>query len=303
MLGLRLSVQALETLLAEDAHELAAFDALPRPSLDDTTDAADAAATILVVQTDGKGVPMVLPLPTERPVRPSYGLPANWLKEAIVTACYTVTPYPRTPDQIVTVQLGLSDTDRPADLKLSVARSASRPRPVDKQVRATLDGKTVAVARLADAVRRRLDATIQYRVALTDGVEALQTPLLATLPGHILILDIIHAAEYLWDAVNALLGEPSPTPGLDARPAHRIAAGTDRSNHRHARSDGRRPKPLASAPGCLATHDPLLPAHPALDALRSVSGARPADRNGRRRGFLRPSRQGPVSAGWHALDD
>ena len=32
----------------------------------------------------------------------------------------------------------------------------------------------------------------------------------AALPGHTLVLDIIHAVEYLWDAANAVLGERHP---------------------------------------------------------------------------------------------
>lgn len=42
------------------------------------------------------------------------------------------------------------------------------------------------------------------------GAEALQQQLLTHVPGHSLILDIIHATEYLWDTTNALLGESHP---------------------------------------------------------------------------------------------
>src|SRR3712207_4643133 len=54
------------------------------------------------------------------------------------------------------------------------------------------------------------DLATQHRVALSDGAEALQAQLTRHLPGYTLVLDIIHAAEYLWDAANALLGERHP---------------------------------------------------------------------------------------------
>ncbi len=45
------------------------------------------------------------------------------------------------------------------------------------------------------------------RVALTDGAGALQQRVEAQFPEFTLVLDIIHAVEYLWKAANALLGE------------------------------------------------------------------------------------------------
>ena len=47
-------------------------------------------------------------------------------------------------------------------------------------------------------------------MALTDGAAALQEQMQAHLPGFTLVLDIIHAGEYLWAAANALLGERHP---------------------------------------------------------------------------------------------
>jgi len=42
---------------------------------------------------------------------------------------------------------------------------------------------------------------------LTDGAESLQQQMLTTFPQHTLILDIIHASEYLWATATALLGK------------------------------------------------------------------------------------------------
>jgi len=49
----------------------------------------------------------------------------------------------------------------------------------------------------------------QHRVALCDGCEALQSRIALQFQGFILILDFVHANEYLWDVANCLLGETS----------------------------------------------------------------------------------------------
>jgi len=59
-------------------------------------------------------------------------------------------------------------------------------------------------------VARRDGPHITARVALTDGSQALQDRVRARFPDAPLVLDLIHATEYLWDAANALLGEDHP---------------------------------------------------------------------------------------------
>lgn len=196
ILGWPLSVQALETTAREDAVDVAAFYERPVE-----VDAAVAeAATILVAQADGKGVPVVQPTPAAPPARRGKGAPPNRLREAVVTALYTIEPYRRTPEEVAAVLL--HDDDRPA--------AAPRPRPIAKELRATLDGKAVAMTRLAQRVQQRLGPQIADRVALTDGAPALQDQVRAALPDFPLVLDIIHAVEYLWRAANAMLGERHP---------------------------------------------------------------------------------------------
>jgi hypothetical protein len=194
ILGWSLSIQALETNAREDAVDVPAFHERPVEATAPTE-----AASILVAQADGKGVPMVQP-PTERPARRGKGHPSNRLREAVVTALYTIQPYQRTPEAVTAALL--RDPDRPGP--------GPRPRPVNKELRATLDGKAVAVERLAARAQRREGPQIHDRVALTDGAEALQDKMRAALPGYTLVLDIIHAVEYLWDAANAVLGERHP---------------------------------------------------------------------------------------------
>lgn len=86
----------------------------------------------------------------------------------------------------------------------------TRPTPVGKERRATLEGKAVAMTRLVQRVTQREGSQIQHRVALTDGAEALQQQGVTDLPEHTLGLDIIHATEYLWDTANLRLGETHP---------------------------------------------------------------------------------------------
>jgi hypothetical protein len=192
ILGLPLSLQALETGVAEAGQEVANFyEQLAEPI------ALPAVGTILVVQADGKGVPMVQ-LPTRKPpMRLGKGQKRTQKKEAVVTGLYTMAPDPRTPQEVVAALLQDPDGRAPG----------ARPVPVGQELRATLEGKAVAMARLVKRAAPRDGPHIQARVALTDGAEALQQQLLARFPKHTLVLDIIHATEYLWDAANARLGD------------------------------------------------------------------------------------------------
>lgn len=197
ILGLELSLQATEALVAEAAVDVDRFLEQPPPPGE-----PGGAETLLVVQADGKGVPMRPPAGTTRPLRPGKGQPGGVKKEAIVTSLYTMAPRPRTPDSVLAALLpepGAAERTVPA-----------RPQAVDRESRATLDGKEVALRRLAARARQRDDATIQQRVALTDGAEALQRAMQAHLPDYPLVLDIIHVVEHLWEAANAWLGERHP---------------------------------------------------------------------------------------------
>lgn len=195
ILGLNLSLQALETAVADDAQDVDAFYAQPADPR-----AIQLFGTILVAQADGKGVPMVQPLDTAHAVRLGKGEKRSKKREAIVTAVYTIMPYHRTPEDVLAALF--RDADHPAP-------AARRPLPVRKELRATLQGKAAALTALAARVAQRDGHFIRARVALTDGAEALQAQMRAHLPDHTLVLDIIHASEYLWQAGTALFGERS----------------------------------------------------------------------------------------------
>src|SRR4029453_1939148 len=109
ILGLSLSVHALERGVTETGADVSSFYEQPtNPS------AAASSGTILVVQADGKGVPMVQPPDQTLPVRLGKGQKRGTKKEAVVTGLYTIAPYPRTPQEVVAALLPEAGGPEPA---------------------------------------------------------------------------------------------------------------------------------------------------------------------------------------------
>jgi hypothetical protein len=202
VLGLALAKLALETSVQEDAADVDAFydqKAVPPPAVE---------GPILVLQADGKGVPMVRADSAAAPARRGKGEKRTQKKEAVVTAIYTIAPHVRTPQAVAAALLAdpaAAPAPRPTPNPAPV-----RPEPVGKEVRATLAGKDAAFDRLARRVAQRDGPHLHARVALTDGAAPLQRQILRRWPLFTLVLDIIHALEYLWGAANAWLGETHP---------------------------------------------------------------------------------------------
>jgi len=203
LLGLSLSKRSLQGNIIEDSADVLTYydqKAPPTPV---------PGASILVAQADGKGIPMVLEPeseaePPEEPVRLGKGQKRGHKKEAIVTSAYTIAPLIRTPQEVVNSFFDLSKSE--FDIE---TQKQARPKPQNKHTWATLDGKDIALERLAKYVHLLECDQIQEWVALCDGCEALQLRLRLYLDGFTLVLDFIHASEYLWKVANALLGETS----------------------------------------------------------------------------------------------
>ena len=194
ILGVSLSLQALETAVMEAAGEVTSCSERPAEP------PPPPAATILVVQANGTGVPMVQP-PTQRPsLRLAKGQKRTKKKAAVVTALYTMSPDQRTPQEVVAALL--QEPSRPA--------GEARPRPLGKELPATLAGKAAAMSRLTQRVAQRDGPPIHQHVARTAGAEALPQQVLTHVPEFTLILDIIHATASLWDTANVRLGETHP---------------------------------------------------------------------------------------------
>jgi len=196
-LGLKIAKRSLQSSLSDQAHWVDSYYQQRAVSMTPVED------SLLVATADGKGIPMTRADSPPVPARRSKGDKKTAKKEAIVTAVYSVAPYPRDSQDILKALL--SDT---ADIPPS---DTPRPVPSNKQTFGTLAGKEAALTQLAHQVTlREASAFFAYRVALTDGSLALQHHMLAHLPSFTLVLDIIHATEYLWDAANARFGETSP---------------------------------------------------------------------------------------------
>ena len=160
----------------------------------------EAGEKALVVLADGKGIPMNRQDSPPASSRRGKGGKKTAKREATVTALYTIAPYRRTAEDIIQALLE-PETAQPV---------APRPAPTTKQVFGSLDGKQTAFEHLARQVTKRQTEQLTDWVALTDGSRALQLRVEKHLPGFILVLDIIHVTEYLWEAANSLLGETHP---------------------------------------------------------------------------------------------
>lgn len=189
LLGVSLSTRVVAVNLAEDAADVEAYYAqkvAPEPSTE---------AEILVIQADGKGVPMIMTETATDKVRLGKGEKRGRKKEAVVTGVYTIAPAVRTPEQVVSSFF--DQTDVPGE----------RPKPQNKHLWATLDGKDTALVRLARQAAPRQGSHIQDKVALCDGCEALQSRIAQQFLDFTQVLDFIHANEYLWKVANSLFGE------------------------------------------------------------------------------------------------
>jgi len=194
-LGLKIPKGSLQSSASDQAHYVDSYYQQRSVSMTPVED------SILVATADGKGIPMTRADSPPVQARRGKGDKKTAKKEAIVTAVYSVAPYPRDSQDILHALL--SET---ADTPKS---ETPRPVPSNKQTFGTLEGKAAALTHLAHQVTLREASTFTHRVALTDGSLALQQQLLAHLPNFTLVLDIIHATEYLWDAANARFGETS----------------------------------------------------------------------------------------------
>jgi len=181
------TLQEMAARVAADADPYYESQGTPRPETE---------GEILVAAADGKGVPILKGEPAEHRVRLRKGEKHSRKKEAVVTAVYTLAAQPRTAEDVVHE---VSDKQPPA----------KRPKPQNKRLRATLNGKEDAFAWVRDEVARRDPEGRKRRVCLTDAGTGLQRLALAMLGGFTLILDLFHALEYLWKAAHVFHPEGS----------------------------------------------------------------------------------------------
>ncbi len=122
----------------------------------------------MVVQADGKGVPLVKETEAAHKVRLGKGEKRSKKKEAIVTSVYTIEPSKRRPEEMVA---SLFRKEKP---DANIKKASEWAKPQNKEVWATLDRKDATLARFASHISKRQGAHITERVALTDGAGVLQ---------------------------------------------------------------------------------------------------------------------------------
>ena len=165
--GVCFSPDTLSAMMRRDAEAVEIFYEEASPALEDEE------AELLVVQADGKGVP--LRCNEEGDLKK---------KEAVVTGIYTISPRRGTPEAIVAALFDDQGLDDQGDKIL---------RPMNKRLWASLDGKAAALDRLQEQGR---DAEV--KLALCDGAQALQEGIQARFEDYTMILDIVHVKDHLW---------------------------------------------------------------------------------------------------------
>ena len=115
-------------------------------------------------------------------------------KMSTVIGVYTIAPHERTAEEFLT--RGKEDK--------------KRPRPCNKVVQATLEGKESAFQRLKEEVIKRDPKKEKQGVALVDGEHKLRQLMKKYLPWFLIIIDIYHVMEYLWKGAHVFYKEGSP---------------------------------------------------------------------------------------------
>ena len=181
----------------------------------------------LVISADSKGVRL---LRSERSnsqqeltkTRLGKGKKRVIKKDAVVTADFSFNPHPRTPEEILKALLNQYSAKERQEAQFQLQkrqqRGLEKPRaPLNKHVRASLDGKAVAFSYLCKRLHKRDPSGEKKLIALLDGDPYLEDMLSTQLKAHnchdrldALILDIIHVSEYIWDVATALHGEKNP---------------------------------------------------------------------------------------------
>jgi hypothetical protein len=176
--------------------------ALPDPEIE---------GEIQVASFDGKGVPVTKEEAAKLKARLGKGEKRQKKKEALVGVSYTVDRNDRTAEELAE---SLVDPEA-ARRRREEQDDESEERPRAKNVRryASLERpKREVFEEIRDDAERRDPNHERPLAVLLDGAHTLRDLAIEYFshwPVVVLILDIIHVTEYLWDIANALFGEKS----------------------------------------------------------------------------------------------
>lgn len=198
ILGLGQSVRSLEAMNLSMSRQVESFrQSQPTPP-------AQEEGPILVLSSDGKGVPMRKD-EMAKSGRRKKGEKANRKRMACVGAVYTIKPFVRSAQDVV-------------DEVMRQTARKNRPVPQHKQVRAELtrpidgreaNGKDRIFTWFKEQVAARNPGGNKPVVCVMDGERALWRMLMSSLTGIIGILDIFHVLERLWQAAHCFHAEGS----------------------------------------------------------------------------------------------
>jgi len=224
--GVHVALRQVEDLTRAAARDMEAFYAEGRADLADAV-----TSELLVLTADQKGVVMrhehLRPetrekAATSRPKlesRHTRGEKPNRKRMATVAAVYTVGPHLRTAEEVVA---GLRHLKPAPD-----ARKSRPPRPEAKRVWASVEAELpVVIGQLFDEAERRDPLRQKRWLMVMDGDPKLEQAARREAKRRgvklTLVLDFIHALEYLWRAGHALHAEGSPE--LEAWVLNRLTA-------------------------------------------------------------------------------
>jgi hypothetical protein len=168
----------------------------------------DETGSILCIGVDCKGVPKRKTLEEKacrRPVRLKPGEKRTKKKMATVASVHTTEPHIRTAEEVVKRLMEPKfGKDTPSAEK--------RPRPENRRLWASLrKSKDEVFDEIVEEMKYRDGAAEKTAVCVMDGERSLQDRALSRLKGAfprlLVVLDIMHALEYLWKAAHALCSE------------------------------------------------------------------------------------------------
>jgi len=165
---------------------------------------------ILVAAVDCKGVPVIKKDAPRKPKkkRLKKGEKSGKKKMSTVTAVYTMDRHERNVDDVIKEVLETDKQLKGQEIHADQEKP-KHPKPKNKIVRATMQGKQEAFDKLEKEIQRRDPQGKKERVALVDGERKLRKLIKSVLVGFIIILDLYHVLEYLWKAAHVFYKDGS----------------------------------------------------------------------------------------------
>lgn len=202
ILGLKIYNEAIKSMVQQSSTDVEKYyQQLPAPKQDDEGE-------ILVATVDCKGVPIIKDKPAVKKHKRKKGEKPGKKKMSTVSALYTIDRYRRNIDDVIKE---VSETHNSLEKQrdpLGPESNPKRPKPKNKNVRATMAGKDVAFGKLLDEVNKRDNENVKAKVFLIDGELKLRE-LASSFPGFCIIRDLYHVLQYLWRASYVFCEEGS----------------------------------------------------------------------------------------------